>query len=589
MPKINPSSKTIQDILLSNDKYVIPAYQRDFKWGETEAQDLIEDLQSAEGEDAEPLFLGTFIFSSSTNGNASVIDGQQRLTTILLLLIACRNRARDLGEKEIAYQTQRKITWMDEVTGESKGCRLEVSESIRDVFAHMADDKWDGSFPDRIDNKPVKRQRNKVKPIYDDFYSKVATYNRQQLTEFLRAIYECYVIVVAITSDEEALQIFERTNARGMELEISDLLKNHLFSKQVANISATWQEIQENAEGTILRLLKYFYVSKSGYVLKADLYRKLKDMSHEFGPSKLTNELRMFSEFYKLTKNPTLEETKNFFSDRGLMKISQNEPLCWGISHALQALREFGIAQFVPLAYAAIEMTERLGRDSTDSAKLLLEFLENLEKYHFVNNVVCERVGNDVERLYADTCVEFAVGGHPKDLYRAFFSELKKKIATEDEFVSRFAEISYPPPNRLSIVCYIFDRFVNYGLKGVQRVPIFIADKRALVRNHHIDHFLPQQLPAGHAVDQETQNKISNIGNLLPLYSKTNIQLSNTLPKEKAKRLKGDLKQQLQNYPFVSEFLQRYSSEIEAWDSMAIQTRATDLAKDGYRRIWHFG
>ncbi len=574
---------------MSAVQYVIPDYQRDYKWGETEAQDLIEDLDRAQDHIDEPLFLGTFIFSSSESGKANVIDGQQRITTLLLLLIACRMRASALGETNIKTAIQQKITWMDPLLGESSGCKLRVSESIRQVFDHIADANWNGEFPDKIGGIQVKRQKNRIKPIFDYFNEHLSTFNREKLTKFLKAVYETYVIVVSISGINEALQIFERTNARGMELEISDLLKNHLFSKNVEGISAKWLEIQENADGTIQRLLKYFYVSKNGYVLKADLYRRLKECAAASTPEIFTDDIRDFSEFYRLAKDPTPEDTKRFFADREIDDVIKHEKIWLGISHSLQALREFGVAQFIPLAYAAIGLTKRETQNRLKAAKNLLMFFEILEKYHFINNVVCERVGNEVERLYADKCLEFSESNDQQASFNAFYEELKNKLAIRAEFISRFKEISYPPPQRLSLVCYIFDRFVNDGLEAGQRLPIFHPDKRVLFKNHHIEHFLPKSAGAQQEIDTETRNSISNIGNLLPLYFKTNIQLSDDPPDVKAERLTGELAAQIQNNAFVTGFLQRYGTQFTQWDAAAIKNRAENLANEGYDKIWNLG
>ncbi len=77
----------------------------------------------------------------------------------------------------------------------------------------------------------MKRQINRIKPIYDYFYSKIQGFDQTKLSKFLDTIYRSYVVRIDIKDEIEALSIFERTNARGLDLEVSDLLKNHLFAK----------------------------------------------------------------------------------------------------------------------------------------------------------------------------------------------------------------------------------------------------------------------------------------------------------------------------------------------------------------------
>ena len=86
-----PNRARIEDILNAPSQFTIPVYQRDYKWGKDEALELIEDLRNYPVSDEENLFLGNFIFEETKEQKTFVVDGQQRLTTILLLLVACRN------------------------------------------------------------------------------------------------------------------------------------------------------------------------------------------------------------------------------------------------------------------------------------------------------------------------------------------------------------------------------------------------------------------------------------------------------------------------------------------------------------------
>lgn len=583
---INPVPTRIEDVLNAPTQYGIPTYQRDFKWGETEARELVEDLNSYRGEDAQHLFLGNFIFEPTRDQRTYIIDGQQRLTSIMLLLIACRMRARSLGLAALESAIQGKLTFIDSATAQSLGCRFVASESIKDVFEYMAGDAWAGDFPARLGRRQVRRQVNKIRPIYDFFSGQVAVFGQGELGQFLRSLYNAYVIRISINSDEEALSIFERTNARGMDLEVADLLKNYLFAQRVESIEERWKEILANSDGTILRMLKYFYVSRLGYVLKPQLYRKLKEHGDAVGPEALTASLAEFSRFYNLTKNPSKDRTREYFDALGLEAIATREDRRDAIAASLQALQEFGIAQFVPVAYAALELGRRSNVGTADSrAKALIRLFGALEKYHFVNNVVCERVGNEVERLYADTCVAMVA---ETDVVRAvdvFINQLRDKRARLEEFRGRFADISYGPDN-LAIICYIFDRINNFGLDAAQRLAIYVPNPRLLRKNNNIEHFLPQTPPPGLTIDDNTRENIDSIGNLLPIYFRTNSRLGNLPPADKVRKLRGDLRNEIQNLPFVQEFLNRYGDQADSWTSEAIRARANELAETAYQRVW---
>jgi uncharacterized protein with ParB-like and HNH nuclease domain len=358
MKMINPTPRKIEEILNEQTRYAIPKYQREFKWGENEAQELIEDINSYKEDSPEHLFLGNFIFETNVDQVTNVVDGQQRLTSIMLLLIAIRARAQKIGFSKLEHKIQEKITFTDSATAKSLGCRFIASESIVDLFEYMANDEWKGDFPARLNKKQIKRQTNRIRPIYQFFYNQISKFDSDQLSQFLRAIYNAYVVQIIVNNDEEALSIFERTNARGLELEVADLLKNYLFSKQVPSIEERWKEVLVNSDGTILRMLKYFYVSKNGYVSKPQLYRKLKEYAskEDIGHEAFTTELVEFSRFYSLTKDPSPTRTKEYFEGIGVESICAYEDKFTAISASLQALKGFGIAQFCPVAYAAIEL-----------------------------------------------------------------------------------------------------------------------------------------------------------------------------------------------------------------------------------------
>lgn len=586
MTMINPVPTRIEDILNAPTQYAIPPYQREFKWGEGEARELVEDLDSYRGEDAEHLFLGNFILEPTRDQRTFIIDGQQRLTSLLLLLIACRRHAQHLDLTNLEAAIQSKLSFIDSATAESLGCRFIASESIREVFEYMAAQDWNGEFPTKVGRKHVKRQANRIRPIFQYFYSHVSTLAPADLSAFLRSLYNAYVIKISINSDEEALGIFERTNARGMDLEVADLLKNYLFAQRVESIDDRWQEILLNSDGTILRMLKYFYVSRLGYVLKPQLYRRLKAYGDNEGPEALTAGLAEFSRFYGLTKNPSPDRTREYFDTIGMDAIASREDRYTAICASLQALQEFGITQFVPVAFAAVDLASRSNIGSPDSrAKAVMRLFDALEKYHFVNNVVCERVGNEVERLYADTCAQWANATDVSAAVEGLIRELRGKRASIEEFLGRFAEISYAP-DTLAIICYIFDRLNNFGLDAAQRLSIFVPSIRQLRRSNNIEHFMPQSPPADLVLDDDTRDSIDSIGNLLPIYFRTNSRLGNLSPLAKVSKLQGDLRNDIQNLPFVQKFLQKYGSLAESWDARAIQSRASDLARDAYQRVW---
>jgi uncharacterized protein with ParB-like and HNH nuclease domain len=586
---IQPKLSTVGEILAVAKPFAVPKYQRGFAWGKEQAADLLSDL-STESKDRRGLFLGTLIFNVSDRSHegVTVVDGQQRLTTIFLLLIACRQLAKRLGIEGVAQETQKRITITDPTTAESKGALLRVSDSIREVFEDMTRHDWDGLLPQKVKNKTVKLKTRKIRPVYDTFDTAIRDFDKEQLGALLHSIYEARVIRIDIDGDEEAFSIFERTNARGTDLEVSDLLKNYLYQSNVSGVDDKWKEIIENSSSTILRMLKYFYVAKNGYISKTDLYTGLKDYCIQLGgPEQFVQELTNFSRFYNLIRQEKTDaELKEYLDTIGCPAISSETDKYQRVHFTLQAFRLFGVSQVYPVIYAALSWMARNGQGASKSAsKQFIRLLESLENYHFVNNAICSRIGNEVEKIYADLCKKLSESKEFDKDISEFIVQLRGKLASEEEFETRFCEINYSD-EFLPLISYIFDRVNNFKLDPGERTIIFNPITNLKRRNHNTEHFLPKKPDDETTIDSATLAAIDNIGNLLPMSFRANSSLGNLSPLKKIQKLEGELSRKTNNLNYLKDFVKQYASSAAEWNDKAIQVRARDMARDAYERVW---
>ncbi len=591
---IEPARKSIADLLKMQQRFRVPAFQRDFKWGTDEARELMVDLKTqAESQEPQNLFLGNIIVSRlAQSADLQIVDGQQRLTTISLLLLVCRTIAKKLDpqHQHQAHAIQRMLTYVDDTTGYSSGGRVLVSPSIKELFDYIISSGWDGIFPEQVDGKGVKRQVNKIRPIYEFFYNEIDGFDVDKLSRFLAAVYGSYVIYIEIGKQEEAFDIFERTNARGVELDAADLTKNFIFQQQHDSgvnqeLEANWADVVENAGGTILRMLKYFWVSRNGYVQKKNLFPNLKAYGKDVGAGELVNQLLNFSEFYQAVRSGELDDIRAIVRDRGFNYINITQEAITSLQDTFQALQLFKVTQAYPLIYSIFESYEKSGgsddRGLTDRLIWLLKMIEN---YHFINNVICERIGNEVEHLYADFSKLFFSSKKFNEVTTDFLVEIKKRLAGPAEFKPRFCEISYSSAD-IPLICYIFDRINNFGLKAGQTIKIFNPDRDFIRRNFDIEHFYPQKPSPGDNLPGIGDN-VHNVGNLLVISKFVNRStLKNLSPKDKALRLSNSL-EQIQNMRHVRSFLDRYNPAVHNWDEAAIKKRAHDLAEESYNRVW---
>src|SRR5260370_15303148 len=107
-------------------------------------------------------------------------------------------------------------------------------------------------------------------------------------------------------------------------------------------------------------------------------------------------------------------------------------------------MRFFNVSQIYPVISAALSALLRNGGSNSKAmAKTFIRLLEAMEKYHFINNGVCDRVGNEVEKLYAGYCSKFSKTKDLESTVNEFIASLKEKLASQEEFTTRFSEISY--------------------------------------------------------------------------------------------------------------------------------------------------
>lgn len=604
---INPRRENVRTLINSTSLLTVPPYQRAYEWGNNEVGEFWDDLTGYSASE-DNFFLGTLIFNvNQKNNEILIVDGQQRITTIFIFLIASRVRLDNIGTNQsisIARYIDQLISSINPATGETTGYRLNASTSIKDVFEGICNSDWDGlNFPEKIGRKGVKQQVRKVKPIYDFFSHKLNELDQPEISKLLTVLYEAYFVRIDISSDEEAFKIFERNNARGVDLEASDLLKNYLFQSIGSDISEIWDKIIDNAGGSFPRMLKYFYVSRKGYIKKADLYRELK----KFEPNELFKELQEFAEFFNALKSNNDQSLKQYLFDLGTEKQFNNslnlvadQDKINRINISMDGLRFFKITQTFPLIFSAIECFNRTPIPETNggNSKLLNQFVtffQNLESYHFINNAVCARIGNEVEKLYANYSKEFSNSNDFITTSKELFKELKNRLAAEEEFTARFTEINYEQTGAIPLLMYVFDRLYNFDFNRNQtvssstlsRLRIFNPNETYSRRSLNVDHWYPQN--SGSATTL-TKDDIHNIGNLIVISFKANSSLNNDLPEMKIRKLKeqGALSGEIQNSNYVKNFIAEYESFSSDWNADVIKKRALSLSKDSYQKVWKF-
>lgn len=228
MKEIKGKEKSIR-LLLQDARFYIDFYQREYKWQTKHLQELIEDLagkfresyevddERSEIQNYENYFLGSIILCEK-EGKKFIIDGQQRLTTLTLLLIYLKNILSNEPQKT-------KISGLiySDVYGK-ESFNIEVEERTDCMSALFKNEKFDvNGASESIQN--IYYRYNEIEKLFpDDFDERVLIYFSDWLLQ------NVYMVEITAYTDEDAYMIFETMNDRGLSLSPLDMLKGFLLA-----------------------------------------------------------------------------------------------------------------------------------------------------------------------------------------------------------------------------------------------------------------------------------------------------------------------------------------------------------------------
>ena len=612
--EINPAK--IKDLLRNN--LVIPDNQRGYDWKEIHADDFWDDIFESEvNADQRDFYLGTILLLHRDGDSYEIVDGQQRITTIFIFLIALRQYAKKYEFSRVDYPITEYIN--------SKHHSFQASPTIEKALSIIKDIRWDGKFKDILDKEIGQRkaerityQNRRIKPVYDFFTKKIKElvnnfeseneiYGREKRLDALEDFFislsnkveEILVTNIKIDDVEEAFLLFERLNARGASLSVTDLLKNHLFSKEIPDLKERWDAISQSLENekglSILQMIRYFYMSKFGHVTKSQLYRNLKNKCVKPNPKKFVDEIEEFSNFYKDVSSigHNDEEKSKTIINRFNIRLSESTDRHFSVFKSLSGLTRYGIRQTVPLIFSYLSKFEELNLDQDENyRKVILIFFEFLERLHFINNFVLSEPTNQVEKIYSNYAALFN-NVKSKDEFDVLEHNLIKELkrAPLADFVEEFTSLNYTSDNKK--IKEILARIKMVNPKNGECLPQGIAKNYFLdpsLKNDswNTEHWLAQNADSNLIANLENKEDLHNIGNLILMLASLNSSVQNLSPSRKVEQIETNEKNMRLADENLKTFIQEHRDSHENWDSSVINKRAEKLAKASYNVYWRF-
>ena len=239
--------------LFTNDfDFVIPEYQRPYAWGQEEALQLLADLEGAlERDTEEPYFLGSVVLvKDAASSHSEVIDGQQRLTTLTILLSVLRDLVDDPAFRSAVhgFVEEPAVEW-DDLPARP---RLTLRPRDREFFRkHVQKDGATAALVDISDNQTSTDSQRGIRDNAKVLREKLVAWGESRLKELFKMLAKRTFVVTVSTPDlNSAYRIFSVMNARGLALAPSDIFKSQVIGtipeQSRQHYADLWESLEEN-------------------------------------------------------------------------------------------------------------------------------------------------------------------------------------------------------------------------------------------------------------------------------------------------------------------------------------------------------
>ena len=453
------------------NRFIIPVYQRSYDWKQEHCRQLYDDLIKVVRQNRPSHFFGSIVCAVEGNGartNYNIIDGQQRLTTVTLLLLAMRNLLRsglaDSAENHLDQQIEQYI--ISPWASENDRIKLRPVKTDRAAF-----EKLFGSAEDYD-------QASNLTHNYNYFYTELQK-SPVSIDELYNAICKLEVICITLDLGDNAQLIFESLNSTGLALDEGDKIRNYVLMSQPLKeqnrlYDTYWLKIERCTQGDVSAFVRdYLSIKRQTTPTVKAVYQVFKRYAEDSALSieSLLEDMLSYARLYE-----------KLLTCRSGLGVS-------GLDDCLYRMKRLEITVTRPFLMEVL----RLNQDGLLPAGDVLRVFLIVETYLFRRNI-CEVPTNALNKIFLTLNREILRydGGADRYVDKLVYALLTKRdsgrFPEDGEFAASLADKQvYLMRGRYKD--YIFERFENYGTVEVKDVYTLLD-----TGIYSIEHIMPQHL-----------------------------------------------------------------------------------------------
>ena len=437
---LTPVNKTFGEIMSNDKSYKVPNFQRDYSWEIEQITELWQDIERMRSEKIQH-FMGYLVLQSQDSKKFEVVDGQQRITTITLIIIAVLARLKEIinGGHETEDNTERQKEIHKRYLGVlnlatlSTAPKLILNRINKEHFEEIID------YPYGIPKKRgITASNRKINKAFEFFENVIKEYNSEALAQLIESISDGFLFTtIAVRDDLDAYLVFETLNARGLHLAIPDLLKNYLLSilssnkekatdADIEDFERMWAGILDQlGETNFTSFLRSYEGMFTRLRQTKELYRVLKNERFRDKQAKVVpyiRDLKKYAAIYAALQNPD----DGFWSEYG-------GPVYKQCIEDLRTLHVFKIKTPLSLMMAAY---------TNFTATQFVKIIKWLAVISIRYNVIGERMPNFQEKIYNDISM-YITSDKPQGI-QGVKSKLLAVYPSDEKFVEDFSRKTMP-------------------------------------------------------------------------------------------------------------------------------------------------